>query len=201
MSETLRVRVYYDFASTLCYVAQRVLPRIEGPLGGLGISLDWTPLDLCGLVGGFRVGAEIDEVRRQNAARVAQELAVDVRVPRIWPNARALAATALLAEPLGHGESWRERAFSAVFEEGLLDADAAAAARLAREISLELAPDEIDGALAALDRHTWGARDEGVSGVPTFMLGAWPFGGIQSEATLLHAFERYARRSREAGGA
>lgn len=201
MSEPLRVRVHYDFASTLCYVAQRVLPRIEGPVAALGITLDWTPLDLTGLVGGFRVGAEVDELRRQNAARVASELAVDVRVPRVWPNARALAATALLAEPLGRGASWRERAFSAVFEEGLVDADAAAATRLAHEISLALTPDQIDGALAELDRHTEDAREEGVSGVPTFMLGAWPFGGIQSEDTLLQVFERYARRSREAGGA
>ena len=39
-------------------------------------------------------------------------------------------------------------------------------------------------------------REELVSGVPTFMLGAWPFGGIQSDARLLHVFERFARKAR-----
>jgi hypothetical protein len=78
-----------------------------------------------------------------------------------------------------------------------LDADAAAAAHLAREVSLELAPGEIESALTVRERNTARAREGLVSGVPAFMLGAWPFACMQSEATLLHAFERYARRARE----
>lgn len=191
----LRVRVHYDFASTLCYVAHRSLARIETEVAGLGIELCWTPLDLSRLVGPPRAGAPIDELRRGNAARVAEELCVPVRVPHVWPDARALGAAALLAEPLGRGESWRERAFTAVFEEGLLAVDAAGAARLARELSLELAPAAIDGALAALDARTESAREEQVSGVPTFMLGAWPFGGIQSDDTMLRVLERFTEKA------
>ena len=44
--EPLRVRVHYDFASTLCYVAHRALARLEGRISALGIELAWTPLDL-----------------------------------------------------------------------------------------------------------------------------------------------------------
>ena len=196
MSDALRVRIYYDFASSLCYVAQRALPRIEARVAALGITFAWTPLDLGRLLGGYRAGAELDAVRRANAARVAEELGVALRVPRVWPASRALAATALLAEPLGRGAGWRERAFSAVFEEGIVDADAAVAARLACEISLPLGVEEIEHALPALDQHTERAREELVSGVPTFMLGAWPFGGIQSDATLLQVFERFAEKAR-----
>jgi predicted DsbA family dithiol-disulfide isomerase len=188
--------VHYDFASTLCYVAHRSLARIAEEIAGLGIELVWTPLDLARLVGPHRAGAPIDELRRSNAARVAEELGVPVRVPRVWPDARALGAAALLAEPLGRGTSWRERAFSAVFEEGRLAVDATAAARLARELALDLAPAALEAALPALDAHTERAREEQVSGVPTFMLGAWPFGGIQSDATMLHVLERFAKKSR-----
>jgi predicted DsbA family dithiol-disulfide isomerase len=192
----LPVRLYYDFASTLCYVAHRVLARSATPIAALGIELRWTPLDLTRLVGGHRAGAAISETRRQNAARVAAELSVAVAVPRVWPAARALGAAALLAEALGRGPRWRERAFSAVFEEGRLAPDPAEVARLARDLALELPPASIEAALGSLDAHTEHAREELVTGVPTFMLGRWPFGGIQSEATLLHVFERFATKAR-----
>jgi predicted DsbA family dithiol-disulfide isomerase len=127
---------------------------------------------------------------------VAEQLAVPVRVPRLWPDVRALGATALLAEAWGRGPGWRERAFSAVFEEGRLALDAAAAARLAGELGLALAPDAIEDELTALDRATERAREELVTGVPTFMLGSWPFGGIQSDDTMLRVLERFAIRAR-----
>ena len=197
MSEPVRLRVHYDFASTLCYVAHRVMGRMASALDGLGIELAWTPLDLTRLVGPHRAGAPIDELRRSNAARVAEELAVAVRVPRVWPEARALAAVALIAEPLGRGASWRERAFTAVFEEGCVEADAEAALRLAQELSLALPAAGVTDALVELDRRTDAAREELVTGVPTFMLGSWPFGGIQSEDTMLRVLERFARKARE----
>jgi predicted DsbA family dithiol-disulfide isomerase len=195
--ETLQVRVHYDFASTLCYVAHRTLARIAGPVAALGIEWVWTPLELARLLGPPRGGEPVDEVRRANAARVAAELEVPVRVPRVWPDVRALGAAALRAEPLGRGASWRERAFSAVFEEGRLAVDAAAASQLAHELGLELAPRAIEEALAELELATEHAREAGVTGVPTFMLGSWPFGGIQSDATMLHVLERYAQRARQ----
>lgn len=192
----LRVRIHYDFASTLCYVTHRALPRIAEPIAALGIEWEWTPIDLTRLVGGRRAGAAIGDLRRGNAARVAQELGVPVRVPRVWPDARALGAAALLAERLGRGASWRERAFTAVFEEGRIAVGAAEAAALAHELALDLAPDAIEAALAQLDLATERAREEEVTGVPTFMLGAWPFGGIQSDDTMLRVLERYAARAR-----
>jgi predicted DsbA family dithiol-disulfide isomerase len=200
LNAPLRVRVHYDFASTLCYVAHRVVARLAGPIGALGIELAWTPLELCRLVGGFRPGAEIDELRRANAVRVAEELGVPVRVPRIWPDARTLGAVALLAEASGRGASWRERAFSAVFEEGLVAADAEAALRLARDVSLAVDPAALEDAEAELERRTDAAREELVTGVPTFMLGRWPFGGIQSDDTMLRVFERFAERGRSSKG-
>lgn len=194
--DSIRVRIHYDFASTLCYVAHRVLGRMSDAIDALGIKLVWTPLDLTRLVALQRPGAPIDELRRSNAARVAEELAVPVCVPRFWPQTRALGAVALLAEPLGRGASWRERAFSAVFEGGLAAADTDTALGLARELSLALAPAGVEGALADLDARTEAAREELVTGVPTFMLRSWPFGGIQSEDTLLRVFERFAKKAR-----
>jgi predicted DsbA family dithiol-disulfide isomerase len=192
----LRVRVHYDFASTLCYVAHRALARLEARIATLGIELAWTPLDLARLTGPWRAGAEVDALRRDNAARVADELGVDVRVPRIWPDGRALGAAALLAEQAGRAASWRERAFSAVFEEGRLAVGPDDAVRLAAELGLALSPAAVQDALLVLDAATERAREEQVTGVPTFMLGTWPFGGIQSDDTMLRVLERFAQRAR-----
>jgi predicted DsbA family dithiol-disulfide isomerase len=195
-AKPLHVRVHYDFASTLCYVAHRALARLAAPIAALGVELTWTPLDLARLAGPWRAGAEVDELRRGNAARVAEELGVPVRVPRLWPDGRALGAAALLAEPLGRGASWRERAFTAVFEEGRLAVGADEAARLAGELGLALSAAAVREALASLAVATERAREEQVTGVPTFMLGAWPFGGIQNDDTMLRVLERFARKAR-----
>jgi predicted DsbA family dithiol-disulfide isomerase len=42
--ERLSVRVYYDFASSLCYVAHRVMERMAADLDALGIALAWRPI-------------------------------------------------------------------------------------------------------------------------------------------------------------
>jgi predicted DsbA family dithiol-disulfide isomerase len=196
LNAPLRVRVHYDFASSLCYVAHRALARLAGPIEALGIELAWTPLELSRLVAPHRPGAPLDEMRRANAARVAAELGVEVRVPRIWPDVNALGAVALLADAEGHGTRWRERAFSAVFEEGRVSLDAAAALGRAREVSLALEPEALAAAFDELERRTEAAREEQVSGVPTFMLGSWPFGGIQTDETMLRVFERFAAKAR-----
>ncbi|MGH9886432.1 MAG: hypothetical protein ACREBE_12935, partial [bacterium] len=71
----LRARMYYDFASTLCYVAHRVFAELQPELDALGIELDWCPLDLAELLG-WRRGVAVDEARFANAERVAAEFGV-----------------------------------------------------------------------------------------------------------------------------
>jgi predicted DsbA family dithiol-disulfide isomerase len=192
----LRVRVHYDFASSLCYVAHRVMQRMDGALGELGVALSWTPLDLARLVGPYRAGAKISDSRRENALRVAGELGVALSVPGSWPDSRAANAAAFSAERAGRGDTWRERIFTAVFEEhrhALGDDDVLA---LARELELPLDARDLARGKSELEVKTELAREEQVSGVPTFMLGTWPFGGIQTEDTMQRVLERFVRKAR-----
>jgi len=192
----VRVRVHYDFASSLCHVAHRVMQRMHAQLEALELALDWSPLDLARLVGPYRAGAEISAVRRENAQRVARELGVAVAVPRVWPDSAAANAAALCAERAGRGESWRERVFSAVFEHGRLALGDDDVVALAREQGFVLDPRDLARAKGELELKTELAREEQVSGVPTFMLGTWPFGGIQTEDTMRRVLERFARKLR-----
>ena len=57
--DPLRVPVYYDFASTLCYVAWRVMARMADDLTEIGIELVWRPIDLARLTGWER-GAVVE---------------------------------------------------------------------------------------------------------------------------------------------
>ena len=81
--QRLEVIVYYDFASSLCYVGHRSMQRLADELEELAIDLVWTPIDLTRITG-WRRGAVVDGLRRENVHRVARELAVPLVMPARW---------------------------------------------------------------------------------------------------------------------
>lgn len=193
----LHARVYYDFASTLCYVAHRVYAELEPELGALGVALDWCPLDLASLLGWHR-GVEVDEVRLENAARVAAEFSIDVRPLPVWPDSRDALAASLLLGTGPREASFRERVWSAVFEERRVLDGPGELGRLARDLGLAFEPRALARAREELELGTRRAEAEGVTGLPTVMLGAFPFPGVQSRETTRLVFERWARKQRGA---
>jgi len=195
MMERLRVRVYYDFASTLCYVGYRVMARLQAELEELALDLEWTPLDLVGITGWPR-GAPVEGPRRDNALRVARELDVPVRMPGRWMDSRRAGAVALALAGTPREAAWRERIFSGVFEQGRALDEPDSLAAFARDLALDLDAVDIAAGADALRERTQEAREAEVTGVPTFMLGPWPFGGIQEEATMRSLLGRWARKQR-----
>ena len=188
----LTIPVYFDFASTIAYVAHRVMGRVEAELAARDLVLDWRPIDLAAITGWPR-GVPLPAAARDNAARVGRELDVPVRVPPRWLDSRAAHAVALGLRGSARAATWRERVWTAVFEEGrVLDDETVAA--LAADLDLPLP--EID--LAAVAAATRDAHEIGVFGVPTFLLDRWPMGGIQEPPTMVALLDRFARRQREA---
>jgi 2-hydroxychromene-2-carboxylate isomerase len=192
---TLRIPVYYDFASTLCYVAHRVMQGMAGDLAALAIDLDWRPVDLTGLTD-WRRNAPIEGVRRENALRVARELGVPVRMPTAWPDSRPAHVVALGLPSDAKRAAWRERVWSGLHEEGRAIDEPRALAAMAADLGVDMLPPVTPGALRRLAAETRGARQAGVSGVPTFQLGTFPMAGIQEPATMRATFERFGRRWR-----
>jgi predicted DsbA family dithiol-disulfide isomerase len=193
MRERLRVPVYYDFASTICYVAHRVLGRQGEPIAELGIEREWRPVDQSRIVRRPR-GLPLPDAARENAERVSRELCVPVRMPTRWLDSRPAAAAALAIDDLARRATWRERVFTAAFEEGLdIGADGAVNGWL-DALGLALPAAALERGVVELEVETQLAREAQVSGVPTLMLGEWPIGGIQDERTTLHLLGRYARR-------
>lgn len=194
MPKPLTISVHYDFASTICFVAHRVLERMRGEIDAMEVALDWRPVDLTAITGWSR-GAEVTGPRRENALRVAAELDVAVRMPAIWLDSRPAHAVALALTGGAIEIAWRERVWSAVFEQGRDIGDPVEIERLARDLGI--GGPVLAGArdFAHLDAVTEAAREADVIGVPTFQLG-FPLGGIQEPSTMKLLFQRWADRQR-----
>ncbi len=190
------VPVHYDFASTICYVAHRVMERVAGELDELGVELRWEPVDLAALMG-WRVGGKVEGLRRDNALRVAQELGVPVRMPTRWTDSRPAMAVALTLADTKREPTWRERVWSAIYEEGRDPSEGAEVERLANELGLDLDRGGLRDSEARLEERTRAAAEAGVNALPCFMLAGLPFGGIQEDATMLSFLGRFAKRARE----
>lgn len=195
MDERVSVRVYYDFASSLSYVAHRVMERMAGEIAALAIDLEWAPLDLTQITGWPR-GAPIEGYRRENSLRVAQELGVEVRLPAQWPDSRSANAVALALAGTPQEPAWRERVYSALHEEGRSFDDPGIVAALGRDLGIDAAALADERGLAALAAESALARRANVTGVPTFLLGEWPIGGIQEESVMRSLLERWAAKVR-----
>jgi predicted DsbA family dithiol-disulfide isomerase len=196
----LRVPTYYDFASTLCYVAHRVFGEMQAEIAALGIALEWVPLDLADLLG-WRRGFPVEPMRLANAERVAAEHGVKVRPLALWPDSRDANAFALTLARGPHEAAFRERVFCGVFEERrALEAPGTLEA-FARDLGLEIEPRRLARARDELEFRTRIAQEEEVTGVPTLMLGEFPFGGVQSRQTTRMVLERWAERKRAAASA
>ena len=192
MSPTIDIPVYYDFASSLCYVAHRVMERMQAEIGELGLWLRWTPIDLTRL-SGWRRGDKFEGGRRLNAERVARELSVSLVMPETWQDSREAGGMALLLAGSERERVFRERVWRDVYESGRSLEDTDWLAGLARE--LDVAPAGREG-VERLTLNTIEAAEREVSGVPSFVLGGWPLGGIQEDATMRSLFSRYAARRR-----
>lgn len=191
----LTVPVHYDFSSSLCYVAHRVLGRLGTDLERLRVAVRWTPLDLTRL-SPWRPGAPIRGPRRENALRVARELEVAIRLPTHWMDSRPAMAVALALEGTAREPAWRERVWSAVYEEGRSLDEAGILERMGRDLGLDTAGLLTPERLQALQQRTKLAARARVTSVPTFMLDEWPMAGIQTEETMRSLLGRFVERKR-----
>ena len=210
--EPLEVFVYYDFASSLSYVAHRVLARIDRELAEERIELRWKAIDLTG-IGRFQRGRLLDPVRRRSLIEVATALDVELDPPARWPDSRLAGEVALTLDlAIDRGldpaveREWRRGVFTTFYEQGDrddLDQLAGAVEQLFGQFERRghfgkrgVATVDDLAAGRRLAAATGSAVAAGVEGAPTLMFDAFPLCGIHDEATMLGMIQRYARRRR-----
>jgi len=195
------IPLYYDFASTICYVTHRVMQRKAAELDGLGVSLVWKPIDLARITGWPR-GADVEGPRRENALRVAAEFSIAALMPARWLDSRALHAVTLDLRGTTREPTWRERVWTAVYDEGRKVDEPGELERLGADLGIDTARLASEAGLARVDAETRLAYEAGVGGVPTFDLAGWFLCGLQDDETTRRILERFVakQRDREAAG-
>ena len=191
----IEIPVYYDFASTICYVTHRVMERMAPELRARDVTLVWRPIDLARITGWPR-GVDVEGPRRDNALRVATEFGVSLHMPPRWLDSRAAHAVALELRGTPSEPAWRERVWCAVFEEARCLDDDADLERLGADLGLDVAALTAPPALARVDAETRTAYEAGITGVPTFDLDGWFLCGLQDETTTRLLLDRFLERKR-----
>jgi 2-hydroxychromene-2-carboxylate isomerase len=196
-----RVDFYYGIGSRYSYLASTQIASLEA---ATGCSVVWRPLDSVRLLaergrspfeGEPRSGQYEWSYRETDARRWAVLYGVPFVEPRgrlaLDPELLALACTA--AARLGRVQAFSRELFAAVFGGAASAVDAAECGRRARACGLDAA--EFERALASpetpqqLEATLRAARQAGVFGVPSFVVGGELFWGNDRLALLRHHLE------------
>jgi predicted DsbA family dithiol-disulfide isomerase len=195
------VPIYYDYASSLCYVAKKVMEQLEGQLE---IELRWKGVQISRRHPGWKNGEMIGDEARGKIFRVAQETGVVLQVPARWLDSAYALEGAEFAREHGKFAEYHSAVFAAAFEEGGDISDLPTLLGLAEGMGLPVA--ELEHALRTgalrerIKANETEATTFGIVGYPTFMLGAFPLIGIQPAETMRLLIQRYVDKAREQVG-
>ena len=193
---TVTIRLYYDFASTLCYVSHRVLSGVEDEIRDLDVVLEWRPIDLTMAAPWDRGDSFTDEIRTA-VRNTGLSLGVDVEMPDPWLDSRPASQIALQAPSATAEARWRNAVFDTIF---LHDSPTLTPQLL--ELAAELiGPDALsdDGSFSLVEQSTEEAIALGVTGVPTLLLDNWVFGGIYDGESMVSILRQLAEQYRDQG--
>jgi predicted DsbA family dithiol-disulfide isomerase len=195
--DIVRMRVYYDFASTLCYVAHCVLSRVEQEIADLGVELEWRPIDLTMAAPWSRGDSFSNEVRTA-VRNTGIALGVDAEMPDPWLDSRPASHVALQAPSPSAEARWRREVFDSIFKRKRPRLTPELH-RLAKELmGVEAVPDEEQG-FPTVEESTREAIALGVTGVPTILLDNWMFGGVYDGESMVAILRQLSEQYREMG--
>lgn len=195
------VPIYFDYASSLCYIAWRITNqlRVELPIDPLWKGVPITLRDRR-----VRPGREITPADREKIQSVAAETGITVDAPPHWLDSDAAVRGSELAREAGVFDAYHDAVFRAAFEDrldiGSLDLLANLAARVGMDRARFCADIQSGTMAVRVIEHRREADRFSALGYPTFMLGDFPLIGIQRVETMRLLFERFiALRTQEPG--
>ncbi len=189
------VPVYFDYASSLCYIAWRIAARLEAELAA---TMNWRPVHMAAHHPEWTPGDLIGGDTRAKIERVACETGVALRIPERWCDSRAALEGVMLAEECGCPAAYHREVFTSLYERGddigdrtvLVRAGVAAGLPLGR--FMEFVATRRGAPRLALIREE--AQRLGVTGYPTFLLGEFALTGIQPFETMKLLVARHIER-------
>lgn len=193
------IPIYFDYASTLCYVAWRIVRELR-------LELDFEPLwkgvPIQWRNNASRPGNALGTVERAKIATVIAETGIQVTPPERWIDSDAALMGSELAREAGAFDLFHDAVFRAAFERGLDISQLARLAEIAAAAGMDVEAfrHDIQRRLTApqLMENKSEADQFSALGYPTFMLGEFPLIGIQPKETMRLLLARFLSQRRSA---
>jgi predicted DsbA family dithiol-disulfide isomerase len=194
----LRIPIYFDYASTLCYIAWRIVTPLEDELGFEAL---WKGVPISTRDFRAKPGRVLGERERQKVLFVAAETGVRVAPPLIWIDSIPALQGSEVARDAGVFKAYHDAVFRAAFDDGADIADRNVLDEIAERAGLDCAKfrEALDSGVMALrlDDHKREANEFSALGYPTFILGDFPMIGIQPVESMRLLLGRFIRQRAE----
>jgi predicted DsbA family dithiol-disulfide isomerase len=193
------VPIYFDYASTLCYVAWRIVAELRQELD---FEPFWKGVPICWRNHASRPGNALAAVERAKIATVIAETGVQVTPPGRWIDSEAALIGSELARRAGVFDRFHDSVFRSTFELGqdISHPDRLVEIAAAAGMDSEAFRQALQKRLTAsclIDNKSEADRSSAL-GYPTFMLGEFPLIGIQPKETMRLLLARFLSQRRNA---
>jgi predicted DsbA family dithiol-disulfide isomerase len=200
MAKTI-IPIYFDYASTLCYVAWHIVGELERELDFEPL---WKGVPIRVRAGNSRPGNALGPIERMKVLNVVAETGVQVTAPERWIDSDAALQGAELAREAGVFARYHAGVFRAAFEQRRDIAEVAVLAEIAGGAGMD--PTRFAEGLCdrrmqpRIAEHKREADSVAAIGYPAFILGDYPLIGIQPIETMRLLLRRFIdQRAREPG--
>jgi predicted DsbA family dithiol-disulfide isomerase len=180
------IPIYFDYASTLCYVAWRIVGELEREMGFTAL---WKGVPIVLRNHRSRPGQPLGEFERGKIRSVALQTGIPVEPPPRWLDSKAALQGSELAREADAFAAYHDAVFRAAFDELC-----AIAARVGMDV--ERFRDALErGEMAARIAENKAEADRfSALGYPAFILGDFPLIGIQPKETMRMLLGRFLER-------
>jgi predicted DsbA family dithiol-disulfide isomerase len=199
--ERVIIPVYFDYASTLCYIAWRIVSELESELPFEAL---WKGVPISIRDFKARAGSELGPREYQKVIMVAAETGIQVAPPKTWINSDAALMGAELAREAKAFPAYHAAVFRGAFDENLDISNREVLADIAHRAGMDrerfLADLQSERMASRIGDNKREADGQSALGYPTFILGEFPLIGIQPIDTMRLIFARYIRQREENPG-
>ena len=194
MAKTV-IPIYFDYASTLCYVAWRIVSQLERELDFTAL---WKGVPIALRNYRTRPGLPLGPLELGRIRNVAAETGIAVEPPARWLDTDKALQGSELARESGAFAAYHDAVFAAAFERcadiGNLDLLSAIAARAGLDRA-RFRDDLERGRMAARIAANKAEADRfSALGYPSFILGDFPLTGIQPIESMRMLLARFLER-------
>jgi predicted DsbA family dithiol-disulfide isomerase len=191
----IQVPIFFDYASTLCYIAWRIVGELERELE---FDALWKGVPIAMRDHRAKPGRIVNDRERQKVLMVAAETGVPVAMPLAWLDSIAALEGSEVAREAGVFRAYHDAIFRAAFEERRDIGNHEVLVELAVQAGLDrdrFARDVRGGAMRQqIETNKREADEFSALGYPTFILGDFPLTGIQPISSMRLLLARFIKQ-------